>query len=211
MKQTPAKTTQVRREKGNERRRLVLAATCELLTEHSIETLTLAHIAEATAIPVSSLYHFYPKILNVYSDLMPIFSEELRSYLLENSDLEKSQGWQQLVDNGLEATAEFYRKNPAYQQLILSGRAPAQLKSADREGDTRLAQTILEMAQEKFELPKIPGLKEIFFNAVEVGDLFLSLDLMRNEKITQAGVEEAKRACKSYLRTYLPEILYENE
>ena len=115
------------------------------------------------------------------------------------------------MNKGLDSTAEFYRQNPAYQQLILSGRAPAQLKSADREGDTRLAQTILEMAHAKFELPKIPKLNEIFFNAVEVGDLFLSLDLMRNEKITQAGVEEAKRACKSYLRTYLPEILYEKE
>jgi len=203
-----SKTTPARREKGNERRRLVLAATQSLLAQRPLEEITLADIAEAAAIPVSSLYHFYPKILNVYSDLIPVFSAELSEYLMTELGQVNVPGWQQLIDTGIDICAEFYRLNPAFQQLILSGKAPGQLKSVDRAGDARLAQALLEMVEFSFELPVMPAKNEIFFNAIEIVDLFLSLDVMRNGSISASGIEEAKRACKSYLRSYLPETLY---
>jgi len=203
-----AKATNARREKGNERRRRVLSVTKDLLVERPLEAISLADIAHAANIPVSSLYHFYPNVLSVYSELMPGFSDELGEYLLKSIGHLKPESWQTLVDEGIENCAEFYRANPAYQQLILSGKAPAQVKSADREGDARLAQVFLLFMRQSFNLPNIPEIDTVFFNAIEVVDLFLSLDVMKNGLITASGVEEAKRACKSYLRTYLPDVLY---
>jgi len=202
------KTSSLRREKGNERRRLVLAATRKLLAQGPLEEITLAEIASETDIPVSSLYHFYPNILNVYRDLTSQFTEELGNYLLKDMGGLQPDSWQQLTDATIQSCADFYRANPDYMQLILSGKAPAQVKSTDREGDARIAQALLTVIGNFFDLPRVARLDDIFFNAVEMVDLFLSLDVMRNSQITDQGIEEAKRAFKSYLRTYLPEVLF---
>ena len=202
------KNSGARREKGNERRRLVLAATRKLLANTPLQEITLAEIASESGIPVSSLYHFYPNVLSVYGELTAQFSEELSLHLQQQLAGLKPDSWQQYMDYAIESTADFYRANPDYQQLILSGKAPAQVKSMDREGDARLAQTLIAAIGNYFELPKIANAEEIFFNAVEMVDLFLSLDVMRHSQITQQGTQEAKRACKSYLRVYLPEVLF---
>ena len=202
------KTNSQRREKGNDRRRLVLSATRQLLAKGPLEEITLAEIASETGIPVSSLYHFYPNVLSVFGELTSQFSDELSHYLLQDIGELQPDCWQQLVDAAIYSCADFYRSNRAYQQLILSGKAPAQVKSADRKGDVRLAQTLKAFMGNFFELPRVAKLDEVFFNAIEIVDLLLSLDVMKNSQITDAGIEEAKRACKSYLRTYLPEILF---
>jgi len=207
------KAASTRREKGNERRKLILSVTKDLLAQRPLEDLSLAEIASSAKIPVSSLYHFYPNILSVYSDLMLKFADELGEHLLQDMasgemTTASPKSWQQLVNSGIESCAQFYQLEPAYQQLVLSGKAPAQVKSTDREGDARLAQVFLSFMGQAFELPKIPNIDAIFFNAIEVVDLFLSLDVMKNEQITASGVNEAKRACLSYLRSYLPDVLY---
>ena len=196
------------RVKGNERRRLILSVAKDLLVQRSLEDISLAEIASAAEIPVSSLYHFYPNVLSVFADLMLKFTDELSEYLVQNLPSSSTGSWQQMVDDGVEQCAAFYRLEPAYQQLVLSGRAPAQLKIADREGDARLALVFLTFVERNFELPKIPNIEAIFFNTIEIVDLFLSLDVMQNDQITDQGVNEAKRASLSYLRSYLPDVLY---
>jgi len=208
MKRETSKTSSQRREKGNERRRQVLASTRVLLERRALEDIGLSDIAKETGIPVSSLYHFYPKILDVYAELIAVFSVELSAHLMRSLENVCPETWQQLVDKGIDSCAEFYAINPAYQQLILSGKAPAQVKSADREGDARLAQALKVFMSNFFDMPRIPHLDNVFFNALEIVDLLLSLSVMQNGEITSSGIKEAKRACKSYLRTYLPEILY---
>ncbi len=202
------KASSLRREKGNERRRLVMAATRKLLAQGPLEEITLAQIASETGIPISSLYHFYPNILNIYGDLTRQFSEELGSYLLKDMGKLQPDSWQQLMRATIQSCAHFYRTNPDYQQLILSGKAPAQVKGTDREGDARLAQLLLASIGNFFELPKVAKIEDIFFNAVEIVDLFLSLDVQRHSQITEQGIEEANRACIAYLRSYLPEVLF---
>ncbi len=202
------KTSGLRREKGNERRRLVLAATRKLLANTPLEEITLAEIASETNIPVSSLYHFYPNVLRVYGELTTQFSDELGQHLLKDLAGLEPTSWQHLMDSTIDSCAEFYDANPDYQQLILSGKAPAQVKSVDREGDARLARTLMAAIGNFFEIPRMANAEDIFFNAIEMVDLFLSLDVMKHSQITPAGIEEAKRACKSYLRTYLPEVLF---
>ena len=200
-----------RREKGNERRRQVLAATKELLSVQPLEDITLSDIASATGIPVSSLYHFYPKILDVYRELAVLFSVELSEYLMCQLSTATPQNWQQLLDEAIDSCAKFYQVNPAYQQLILSGRAPAQVKSADREGDAQLASALITFIAKFFAIPPIPQLEDIFFSAIEMIDLFLSLSVMKHAHITPSAIQEAKRASRAYLRTYLPDVLYPQE
>ena len=174
-------------------------------------TATLADVAKEADVPVSSIYHFYPSILDVYRSLAELFRDELAAFLAQELQDAMRQGevqsWQALVEHLVEGTALFYRDNFEFQQLILSGKAPATVKQMDRDHDSALAELMSTAFQEYFEWPQIPGLNDVVFNAVEMVDLFFSLSVYRYQCVAPEGVQESKRAVLSYLRCYLPEYL----
>lgn len=199
----PARTQR----RGLERRRLILDTTLALLATHSPDELTLADIAKSSAVPLSSLYHFYPSLLEVYSELTQRFGTDLSTFLTSHSQPQAYADWSMTLSAAIEACAAFYQSHPGYAQLILSGKAPYQIKQSDREQDGHLARQYLELLNTLYLLPAIPNLDRILFHATEIIDLMLSLDYIKYGTLSPEGILEAKRASKAYLRTYLPELL----
>lgn len=200
--------------RGMERRKQILLTTRALLKDCDLAEITLADVAKESGVPVSSIYHFYPSILEIYRSLVDVFREELAGFLVSHFQIAgqslKIDSWQQLVGYLIDGTAQFYRDNYEFQQLILSGKAPAMVKQLDRENDSVLAELMSEAFNTYFSLPDMPNLPDVVFNAVEMVDLFFSLSVYRNHCISDDGVEESKRAVSSYLRCYLPEYLTQN-
>lgn len=200
--------------RGMERRKQILLTTRALLKDCDLAEITLADVAKESGVPVSSIYHFYPSILEIYRSLVDVFREELAGFLVSHFQIAgqslKIDSWQQLVGYLIDGTAQFYRDNYEFQQLILSGKAPAMVKQLDRENDSVLAELMSEAFNTYFSLPDMPNLPDVVFNAVEMVDLFFSLSVYRNHCISDDGVEESKRAVLSYLRCYLPEYLTQN-
>ncbi len=194
-------------QRGQRRRDQIVSVANELLEHQDIETLRLKDIAKAADIPLSSFYHFYPNMLTLLTDLTEKFSTQLGEYIVERLANVSALKWQQLVKEAISATSDFYKENYAYQQLILTGKAPSQIKQLDRQADSLLAVGLAKKLQQSYVLADIPNQAEIFFNAVEIVDLFLALDVQRENQITAKGEQEALRACLSYLRCYLPEYL----
>jgi len=195
------------RKRGQERRKRILSTARALLADTDPDQLSLADIAERSDIPVSSLYHFYRDVSQVYTDIVSQFHEELLEDLMADFEHERFVAWQALISWLIQRTAAFYQAHPAFEVLILSGKAPARIKQTDRELDSQLGQALTELFQQHFDLPDIKGLDQIVYNAVEIVDLFFSLALRRNQTLTPDAIEEARRAAIAYLRNYFPEFL----
>lgn len=201
--EAPKKKRQQKR--GRERRMHILRAARELLIEKDLNEISLADVAGRTGVPLSSLYHFYPNLQKLLTEMVPVFTTELIEFYRQAFRSVEGDTWKFYFDRIIDATTEFYEKNPGYRQLILSGKAPDQIKRADRRLDEILVKAITVRIEERFDFPEIPELNEAFSYALQIIELALSLSVIRNGTITPAAIAEGKRAGYAYLRTYLPE------
>lgn len=205
---TEAKTLKPRFQKrGTKRREYIATCTRRLLENTDLESITLSEIAQNADIPISSLYNLYANIDEIYIGIVNSFREELITYLSEQSKFDTFDKWQDLIDWIIDSTAAFYSKNYAFQQLILSGKAASKIKQADRESDSLLADSLLSIVSNYFTIQPTPQLSLAIFGATQIVDLFLSLSVSEENKITEKWINEAKTASKAYLRSYWPEYL----
>jgi AcrR family transcriptional regulator len=197
--------------RGRARRELLILAARELLDEQPIEEISLADIAERAGIPTGSAYHFFPSTLALFEALVVHFEDEIEAATSSSYTLSTDATWQDLIHDVIDRGVELYRANPAFSQLIISGKAPPEIKLADRLHDGQLGQIIMDAVNRHFVLPEIPRGKELFTYAVEIADLFFMISMQRHGKIADAEVTEAKRAVCAYLRVYLPTELIRRE
>ena len=115
--------------------------------------------------------------------------------------------WRTAIDRAV----ALYEEKPAYARLIIGGQAPSEIKLSDRENDERIGELFVEIIGRKFEFQDFPERNRVFFIAVEIVDLVLSLSMIRLGRISKNMADEAKRASIAYLRTYLPDSMPERE
>jgi len=94
-----------------------------------------------------------------------------------------------------------------YHFLWLSGHVPPAISLKTRERDAKIAVLLKDVFCQHFCLPKISDLETIFYLTHEIGDRIYSISQMLHGDITDAMVEESKRAKKGYLLNYLPLML----
>ncbi|MGF1689789.1 TetR/AcrR family transcriptional regulator [Photobacterium kagoshimensis] len=189
--------------RGIKRREQLKAATRELLVEMDISNVTFADIASRANVPKSSAYHFYANIDDIYADVAQDYGEELLnilSVLPAYGDIEQ---WQDIVDILIERSIVFYEHEKAARQLIISGKTSPAIKQKDRNNDLIISAKIYFILDSFFELPQIDNHSDIFHIWVEIVDVIFTLSQMKYGFITTSMANEAKRAAKAYLGTYL--------
>ena len=195
--------------KGVERRRQLLAAASRLLEQQPLDEISLKSIAAEAGIPVGSAYHFYGNANDVYIELAQQFSSTFGAAIAEPYTGECTASWQGLFREAINRGVSIYRQQPAYAQLIIGAKAPPEIKLADRESDAEIGRLFEEVICRHFDYRPFPAHDDVFFHAVEIVDLFLTLSVIRHGEITDHMVEEAARAALAYLREYMPARLPE--
>lgn len=193
--------------RGKARREKLVSAAAELLDEQGFEEVSLADIAKRAQIPTASAYHFYPNANAVFAAVAQQFGESLEEALSAPYSGPSTDSWQAILREAIDRAVKIYRDKPAYRQLIISGKAPAEIKLSDRSHDEQVGQILIDAVSQHFVVPEFPRMQEIFFYATEIADLMFTLSMIKHDNITDEMVEEAKRSIVSYLRTYLPEVL----
>lgn len=197
--------------RGLARREKLLDAAIKLLAERPLEQISLSDIAEQAGIPVSSAYNFYANVNGVYSALAQRFAEELDRAIAEPYTGSEAESWQTIVETAVARATCLYNQRPDYRQLILGGKAPAEIKLSDRVNDEAIGQLIIDAIAQHFVPPEFPRRTDVFFFAVEIADLLFMLSQIRHGEITDEMCEEAKGAMVGYLRGYLPQHLPRRE
>ena len=104
----------------------------------------------------------------------------------------------------MQRAVAIYREQPAYAQLIIGSKAPPEIKLADRDSDAQIGKLFEEIISQHFDYTPFPKHDEVFFYAVEIVDLLLSLSVIKYDVITDQMATEAQIAALAYLREYMP-------
>lgn len=193
--------------RGNLRRAKLVSAGKELLAEIPLEELSLADVARAAEIPIGSVYHFFPSINNLLSEIASQFAVEILEVIIQPFAKDQCSSWQKIISCCVDRAVEMYRENKPYQQLLIGGKAPAEIKLSDRQNDAVIGQYIIRCIDQHFVLCDFPNREAVFFHTVEIIDLMLMLSVTKHNQLTDFMVEEAKRAAIAYLSCYLPRYL----
>ena len=193
------------------RRQQLINAASDLLAEHAVEEIALADIAKHAGIPAGSAYHFYPNAHSVFIAVAEEFGDVLGESLSRPFVGAEADSWQLILAACIDRAVKIFENSPAYTQLIISGKAPSDIKLADRGHDEEVGRIILGAIEQHFELTPFPRVYEVFFYTTEIVDLMFMLSVNKHGRITDEMAEEAKRAGVAYLRQYLPEFLPRRE
>ncbi len=191
--------------RGRERRKIILDACKDLLTEKGLEETSLSDVASRCGIPPGSLYHFYPSLPKLFGALAAQFYSELRDHFRGSYRSIRADSWQGYLDNLIDASCEFYRANPAYQELMLSGKASDDIKRKARLDDFFLTAFRRDINR-RLGLPALANDREVFNNTLQIVELMLSLTVIREGNLSDRGIQEAKRAGRAYMGLYFPTI-----
>ena len=191
--------------RGRKRRDALLASARVLLEHNESSQITLAEVASHAGVPKSSAYHFYGDLLDLYVELVTLLDSELQQAIAV--PLAPVPGWEDVIGIAIDRAAEYFSRNPAAQQLMLSSQCPPAIKRHSRLADMDTSSLIEQLIDEQFVLPDIPRRSQVFFYAIEAADLMFGLSLFERGELREEMVVEAKRMCCAYLGIYIPRHL----
>lgn len=193
--------------RGNVRREKLINTGKELLSEKAIEDLSLANVAKKAAIPIGSVYHFFPNINSLLSEIASQFGKNLLEAVMQPYTESESESWQNIMRCGVSRSVIIYKENKSYQQLLIGGKTPAEIKFSDRKNDEAIGNYMIKAIDKHFILSDFPDRENVFYHAIEIIDVMLMLSVIEHNDLTDYMVEEAKRAGIAYLSCYLPAYL----
>lgn len=188
--------------RGVKRRARLISAARTLLSNHELDSLSLAEIAKHAGVPASSAYHFYSDVRELYAALLSVIETELLAEY--RKPLRKSvRSWPDVIGVLVTKGAQLYAADPAARQLMVGPKSPPDLKMSDRGNDVALGRLYHDHVAAHFRLPTGKDWPRIFFRAVEIIDLMFCLSMIESGNITEEYTQEAVRAAVGYLGTHI--------
>jgi AcrR family transcriptional regulator len=197
------KTPSATRERGRQRRKLLLKAAYDLLCVRPIEDISFRDIADEAGIPEGSAYHFFANRFDVFSALAKQLSDLFIEAHQRKLPPSRRKSWRALAEHLVDVGAKIYAENPPARQLLIGGKTPPEVKQADRINDRAIGNVMYEVFSEHFELPASDEMRNAFYYFIEITDLLFTLSVIEHGEITPKMLAEAKRAGVGYLGTYL--------
>lgn len=187
--------------RGRARRAELLAAAREALCDSALDQIGMATVAENAGIPLSSAYHFFGDITELWKELARSIAIQQAS---EDLDLPRFASWQELVEASLVHHQQAFNRDPAARKLMLGPHTPPDIKNAACKEDFRFGTALWQAVRAQFILPELADSRELFFKALLIADVFFSLSVAEHDRVTDAAREEAVAAEISFLSLYLP-------
>jgi AcrR family transcriptional regulator len=198
-------------QRGTERRRLLLSAAETLLATVPVEELSFKRISEVAGVPEGSAYHFFANKYDLLTALAADLAERFAVAFQAPFASASIESWHDLSDLIVERAVEMYGSSPAATKIWLGGRTPPEIKLADRIANKSVSNVLQQLFEREFVLPDLPRDRDVFFHYMELADVILSLSVIQFGEITPVMLEEAQRAGRSYLSSYLPAVLERQE
>jgi AcrR family transcriptional regulator len=191
------------RANGRARYELLVAATEQLLEEHGLEALTIQRIAKAAAVPMASVYHFFPSPAAACIAVAESYLEGFARNVSEPIGRSSGADWRDVIDLLMRRTVEFYRQHPYAQRLILGSDFSWQIRQADLGNNREMAKTIALIIAEQFPQHSASAVEGSVMTAISIGDAVLALSVAEHEVITRQFADDAVLAICSYLEAKL--------
>lgn len=190
---------------GIARRQLLLKTARKMLHTTGLGQISLAEIAKRAKVPKGSAYFFYEDVHALYASLKSLVDGEMLDILSEPIT-GCPHGWQDIVRLVYERGVSFLESDPAACQLAIGTRTTPALKLMDRANDIVVGRLLDEQISTRFELPPMLDRPKLFFRALVLADVMLSLSMFERGTITREYIDEGYRSAIVYLQMYIPQI-----
>ncbi|ABZ94899.1 TetR/AcrR family transcriptional regulator [Leptospira biflexa] len=191
---------------GRNRRAQLLSIAFELLKEKNPEEISFADICKKAKIPRPSAYHFFPNVEAIFHGIRLLHSEGMVEKLTALKE-ESFQTWKEYIERSIEVAIEVTNSEIAFPRLIYGYRmSNPEMRLVGQELDLKLANLTKQGLVEKFDIPSINTLDQVFGVAISIPDSLLKLSYRTFGDFTPWMIGEAKKATISYLLNYLPEV-----
>jgi AcrR family transcriptional regulator len=194
------------RSRGIARRVRLIDAARALLQTHELDAISLGDVAKRANDPVSSAYHFYSDIRDLYTALLSSIEEQLLEEYRKPLR-EAARAWPDIIAVLIRKGVKLLSADPAARQLMVGPKTPADLKLRERTNDIALGKLYENHVSARFQLPATVDGPKIFFRVVEIIDLMFCLSMVECGFINEEYTREAIRASVAYLGSYLPATL----
>jgi AcrR family transcriptional regulator len=194
------------RKRAQERFDVLLDVTETLLAASLNEEISLAQIAELAAVPLASVYHFFPNRNAAFVALAQRFHSELWR-LAAHPHEPAPQTWQEMVERNQRRSSAYLNAHPAALRLFMGAGVSVQVRNLDMHGNTVLTRLRVDQFSSYFEMPRIPDFERRLAVALAISDGVWALSYSVHGRITDDYILESVRAAVAYLRCFMPEIL----
>lgn len=193
------------RERGVQRFSMLLDATDALLDERHVDDIGVYAIAEKAGVPPASVYHFFPNIESAYFALAKRYLDSFLDLFAQPVEPEAFASWLTLMARDQQVSVDFFNAHPAAMKLFLGRYGGEETRKADIQFNRDSGLGLWRRLRAAFEMPVVQEAERKFTNMLYIQDSLWAASYAEHGCITSAYAEEARRACKAYLRLYFPE------
>lgn len=193
--------------RGMQRRRKLIDTAFEIFETRPIEEVSYQDIAAAAEIPLPSCYHFYPGKVDLIRAIAEDQTELFNQQVFAPIPALSVSRWENVVEIWLQRAIEFHQESYARRQIFLGRHMPAEVRIDKQLREKGIAAQLHAMIGDYFAIPDAPELDRVFFQAIEIGTLIVSLDYMEKGQLDEDSAHYAGLAMLSYLRNFIPPIV----
>jgi AcrR family transcriptional regulator len=206
-KQDKAPVARGPQKRGLERRRKLMNTALEIFETTPIEEVSYQEIAAAAEIPLPSCYHFYPGKVDLIRALAEDQTEVFNDEAFAPIDPDSVKSWEDVIEIWLERAVEYHQKSYARRQIFLGRHMPAEVRIDKQMREKGIAAQLHALIGRHFAIPESEELDRIFFKAIEISTLMVSLDYMEKGQLDEESTQHARLAMLSYLRNFIPPVV----
>ena len=179
-----------------ERIKKILDASNDLLSEGSVESLTIAKISEFADLKRTSTYKFFETPDEIKQALIKRYIQDCNTHLKKNLTENSEGDYFTCLKKCVVSIIEFFQGNAGAQKLIFENTVSPPVLSSDLH---EIAETILEHIEKSVGLPNMFNKSGVFLVVTQIVISILSLNTKENSGLTDVGLNEAVRAANAYL------------
>ena len=193
----PTKSRRPARKPGVARyEKILVAAERLILTEKSLEGLTLQAVANEAKVPRVSLYYFFASINELIDTLYRRGRDRL---MVEIGAFPDSSDWRELMGSAIDATAEFYKENKLEMVLSLSPQAVQFTEKINPEIGRSIHAALVDQAG----IPSTKRVARAFELVGDIADTIWRRSFIKHGKITGEYNDYVHEAVLSFLSQVL--------
>ena len=206
--QTTALRSRPPQARGEARRRVLVDAAIALLDEQPLREISFADVAEASGVPLGSIYYHFKSVNELFGQVLVGFRDRLADEVARPYRLSANAEWTTLVEKAIDRIVKMTQTHKAFVEVALNRHAPVQVRyESGQKGGWEFVPIFEEIISRHFVLPDIPNVDRAFLNFVDIVDALFVRAVEETGRVDEASVVEAKRAGIAYLRLYFPEFL----
>ncbi|HEX5541053.1 MAG TPA: TetR family transcriptional regulator [Micromonospora sp.] len=181
----------------------MLDVCAELIDEVGYEGLTTTLLAERAGVAIGSVYQFFPDKRAIVQALTQRNMDAYLGRLAERLDSGDFTHWWDGVDAAIDEYIAMHRSTPGFRTLHFGDVVDPHLLDADRDNNSVIAEQLVQVLIQQFDISDTPRLRFALQIAVETGDALIKLAFRRDPDGDDAVLTEAKALIREYLHRHV--------